>query len=133
MLHLTKVAFGCTSFDDLVDHMAARVAARRPVELTTRNCPKRLSELAGGSLYWILKHQLVARSALLGFAPNDEGRWTISLDPELVLVQPQPRRAHQGWRYLEADAAPRDAEVAGAGSAVLPRELAAELRDIGLF
>ena len=37
----------------------------------------------------------------------------IMLDPKLVMVRPTPRRAFQGWRYLEAGDAPPDLDSAG--------------------
>ena len=129
-LHLTKVAFGTTGVEDLRERLAAR-GRLGPVALTTRYLPKRHEEIAGsGSLFWILKHQLVARSPILGFAEAEGGRTAILLDPALVLVTPQPKRAHQGWRYLEDKDAPADL---GTGEmASLPAELAGKLAELGL-
>jgi hypothetical protein len=108
MLHLTKVAFGVTSVDHLAERLRARAEAG-PVSLTTRYLPKRHEEVAGrGSLFWIHKHMLVARSPILGFGEAEGGRVAILLDPALRLVAARPKRAHQGWRYLEADEAPGD-------------------------
>jgi len=107
-LHLTKVAFGSTSYDVLAERLEARVVAG-PLFLTTRYLPKRHEEIAGqGSLFWIIKHALVARSAITGFGEAEDGRVAIHLGPALVRVQPRPKRAHQGWRYLEAGDAPLD-------------------------
>lgn len=78
------------------------------VRLTTRYRPRREAELKDGSLFWIIRHMLVARSQLLGFEEADEGRANILVSPVLVRVEPRPRRAHQGWRYLEAADAPGD-------------------------
>jgi hypothetical protein len=127
-LHLTKVAFGTTSVEHLRDRLAAR--APGPVALTTRYLPKRHAEIVGGSLFWILKHQLVARSPILGFGEAEGGRTAILLDPALVLVSPVPKRAHQGWRYLEDENAPRD--LGGGDMASLPPELAGKLAELGL-
>lgn len=129
-LHLTKVAFGTTG----VEHLRERLADRGrlgPAALTTRYLPKRHEEIAGtGSLFWILKHQLVARSPILGFAEAESGRTAILLDPALVLVAPQPKRAHQGWRYLDDKDAPADL---GTGEmASLPADLAGKLAELGL-
>ena len=57
-LHLTKIAFGAKSYADIEGWFANRPR----VSLTTRYCPKRVEELAGGSLYWIHEHAIVARS-----------------------------------------------------------------------
>lgn len=129
-LHLTKVAFGTTG----VEHLRERLADRGrlgPVALTTRYLPKRHEEIAGtGSLFWIFKHQLVARSPILGFAEAEGGRTAILLDPALVLVAPQPKRAHQGWRYLDDKDAPADLGTGDMAS--LPPELAGKLAELGL-
>jgi len=129
-LHLTKVAFGTTG----VEHLRERLADRGrlgPVALTTRYLPKRHEEIAGsGSLFWIYKHQLVARSPILGFAEAEGGRTAILLDPALVLVTPQPKRAHQGWRYLEDKDAPADLGTGDMAS--LPADLAGKLAELGL-
>ena len=131
-LHLTKVAFGATSLDHLIDRLAAR-AALGPIALTTRYLPKRHAEIAGqGSLYWIVKHQLVARSAITGFGEAEGGRVSILLAPDLVLVEVRPKRAHQGWRYLEPSDAPRDLGAI-TGDTALPPRLAGELAALGLI
>lgn len=131
-LHLTKVAFGCDSVDFLRARLEAR-AALGGVSLTTRYLPKRHDEIAGGSLYWILKHQLVGRSPILGFGEAEGGRTAILLEPRLVLVQARPKRAHQGWRYLEAEDAPADLGAGEGDLAELPPGLMRELARLGLL
>lgn len=133
-LHLTKVAFGNPS----VEHLAERLRLRGVggiAEITTRFLPKRHAEIAGqGSLYWIIKHQLVARSPILGFGEAEGGRVAIRIDPELVLVQARRKRAHQGWRYLEHDAAPADLGGGDAeGVGALPPTLQGELAELALI
>ncbi len=130
-LHLTKVAFAI----DHVEHLAERLAARHAAgeALTTRFLPKRVAELEGGSLFWILKHRLVARSPILGFGEAEGGRVAIHLGPKLVLVEGRPKRAHQGWRYLEDADAPADLGGAGTGADELPPKLIGELLALGLL
>ena len=132
MLHLTKVAVGCTSVDVLAAHHAARAASEGAAYCLTRYRPTRHAELAGGSLFWIIKHMLVARQAITGVAMVETAWGTkcrIGLATAPVLVRPTPRRAHQGWRYLSGDDAPTDlgdiADPAGAVPAAMLRELAA--------
>ncbi len=130
-LHLTKIAFGCESAEDL----AARLAQRSPegeVRLTTRYAPKRMEELAGGSLYWIHSHMLVGRSPLIGFEDNGEGRWWLKIEPRLIPVLPAPKRAHQGWRYLADEDAPRDLIEGETSGDTLPAGMAMELGRLGL-
>ncbi len=132
-LHLTKVAFGAES----VDHLAERLRLRGeegPVFLTTRYLPKRHEEVAGqGSIFWILKHQLIARSPILGFGDAEEGRVAIHIDPKLVLVQARPKRAHQGWRYLEGADAPLDLGGDATGLDVMPPALMTKLAELALI
>lgn len=127
-LHMTKIAFGAKSWDDL----AGWYRDRDEIKLTTRYLPKRHEEMAGGSLYWILNHALVARSPIQGFSKTEDGRWHINLEPRLIRVDPLPKRAHQGWRYLAEDKAPRDlAEGEDVGDA-LPGRLQLKLQKLGL-
>ena len=51
-LHLTKIAFGAKSFDDI----ESWYAGRRSPHLTTKYRPTRWKECIGGSLYWIHQH-----------------------------------------------------------------------------
>lgn len=127
-LHMTKIAFGAKSFADL----AGWYQNRREIRLTTRHLPKRHEEMVGGSLYWILDHALVARSEILGFEQTPEGRWWIQLEPTLIRVESRPKRAHQGWRYLEADNAPRDLADGEDTSDAIPGKLLGKLQKLGL-
>ncbi|RHW18676.1 DUF1489 family protein [Sphingomonas gilva] len=130
-LHLTKVAYGHPSLPELEAVVALR-AAQGGLVLTTRYLPKRHAEIAGGSLYWIIKHQLVARSPILRFGEAEGGRTAIHLEPRLILVAARPKRAHQGWRYLEDKDAPPD--LGGdSGTADMPHRLVGELAAIGLL
>ena len=132
-LHLTKVAFGVSSLEAFVARWAAR-ENDPPYELGTRYLPKRWEEIAGqGSLYWVLKHQLVARSLIVGFGELPGGRTAIRLDPHLVLVEARPKRAHQGWRYLEGTDAPRDLGSGSEGVGDLPPDMIGKLAELGLL
>ncbi len=137
-LHLTKVAFAITSVDHLAERLRERAAAG-PLLITTRYLPKRHEEVAGpradgsGSLFWILKHQLVARSPITGFGEAEGGRVAIFLEPELVLVEARPKRAHQGWRYLEHPDAPADLGSGAGGLGALPPALVGRLAELALI
>lgn len=131
-LHMSKVAVGCASFDALRRRQADRLADG-VVPIVTRFRPKRADELVGGSIFWIVQHRLTARQAILGFADREEDRRTIiRLDPELVPVRPQAKRAHQGWRYLPPQDAPGDLSN-GDGAAVLPSDLSRALAALALI
>ncbi len=131
-LHLTKVAFGHDSLDSLVERVALR-AAEGGLTLTTRYLPKRHAEIADGSLYWIIRHQLVARSPILSFGEAEGGRVAIELEPRLVLIQARRKRAHQGWRYLEGTDAPPDLGGALEGIAEMPPTLVGRLTELALL
>ncbi|MBP6030252.1 MAG: DUF1489 domain-containing protein [Sphingobium sp.] len=132
-LHLTKIAFGCDSVADLTARLQRRAEEEHgEAHLTTRYAPKRMDELVGGSLYWIHGGLIVGRSPLIGFEDNKAGRYWLKIEPRLIPVVPAPKRAHQGWRYLEEKDAPRDlgdGELAGDS---LPAMMAAELGRLGL-
>jgi hypothetical protein len=132
MLHMTRVAFGAENYEALVSRISAHMAVG-VVKLTTRYRPKRHEELIGGSLYWIIKHRLVARSEILEFGDAEDGRTHIVIAAKLVPVEIIPRRAHQGWRYLEEKDAPPDLVDGQVGGDPLPPGLNAELSDLGLM
>jgi hypothetical protein len=130
-LHITKIAFRSESAETLRAWLESH-AGEGEARLTTRYLPKRIEEMAGGSLYWILGNQLVGRSPILGFAERPDGKHWLRLAPTLIAVVPRPKRAHQGWRYLSDADAPQDLAGATDGEA-LPGEMAAELGKLGLL
>ena len=137
-LNLTKIAYGCESLDILAARLAVRAETEGELRMTTRYLPKRHAEMAGGSLYWIIRHALVARSPLIGFAEAEDGtesnkRTIIRLEPRLIPVRPRPKRAHQGWRYLEAKDAPEDLGTGAPDLAALPPALLGELEALALL
>ena len=93
--------------------------------------PKRAAELIGGSLYWIVKHRLVACQEILRFEDREDGRIDIVCSAELAAISPMARRAHQGWRYLENDVAPTASDD-GSGLAELPPQLYGRLAALAL-
>ena len=130
-LHLTKVAFACRDVDVLQQRVAAR-AAGGELRVATRMRPKRAAELIGGSLYWIVKHRLVACQQILRFDDRDDGRIDIVCSADLLAVPPRPRRAHKGWRYLEDADAPRPGDADASGLTELPPQLYGRLAALAL-
>jgi hypothetical protein len=96
-LHLTKVAFGCRTLDALEKRVAARTRDGE-VRVVTRMRPKRCVEVICGSLYWIVKHRLVACQQILRFDDRADGRIDIVCSGERVQFSDQRNRAHQGGR-----------------------------------
>jgi hypothetical protein len=129
-LHLTKVAVGCASLEALQNRIARRVSGG-VVRIPTRMRPKRMEELLGGSLHWIVKHRIIARQQILRFDDRSDGRIDIVCSAELVVVPPRPKRAHQGWRYLEEGDAP-GGEDDGSGLGELPPRLYGKLAALAL-
>ena len=129
-VHLRKVAFACRDLDMLKLRIAAR-AAGGELRVATRMRPKRAAELVGGSLYWIVKHRLVACQQILRFEDREDGRIDIVCSAELVAICPAPRRAHQGWRYLDDVDAPAG-EDDGSGLGALPPHLYGKLASLAL-
>ncbi|MGH6827853.1 MAG: DUF1489 family protein [Rhizomicrobium sp.] len=142
MLHLIKLCVGVDSLNELSgwqkDRLRQKRAKGQKAELIhiTRQRPKRAEELlAGGSLYWVIKGQIIARQRLLELrkmSRNGIPHCGLVYDKRLVPVRLRPRRAFQGWRYLEAKDAPPDiADVKGAEG--LPDALTRELAVLGLL
>lgn len=132
-LHISKVAVGCGHVDALRERQRARLRDGH-VPIVTRFMPKRADELVGGSLYWIIKHRFTVRQTILGFAVSEvDQRTIIRLEPALIAVEAQPRRAHQGWRYLPEADVPGDLHGEADGLALLPPLLAQELVELALL
>jgi hypothetical protein len=137
-VHLSRPAVGIDSLEHFHEVIEARAERGDPdtTWITTRNAPKRADELCdGGSVYWIIKRHFVARQKVLRVEKldDDNGRsyCMIYLAADLVHTVPQPRRAHQGWRYLNVADAPADLPRGSGGD--LSPEMAAELKDLGLL
>jgi hypothetical protein len=104
----------------------------------TRQMPRRADELkAGGSIYWVIKGVIQVRQRLLDLKEvrGDDGirRCDLILDPQLVPTRPRPRRAFQGWRYLDGEDAPADLDLRGADVEEMPAEMKQELIELGLL
>src|SRR5215469_5420405 len=142
-LHLIKLCVGADSVQDLEAWIkqklkALKKGAKREHIHTTRMVPKRADELTdGGSLYWVIRGQITCRERIVDVRPfvdkDGIGRCRLVLDGKLVLVEPRPRAAFQGWRYLEVKEAPRDLSRAAPGAARMPEAMRRELRELGLL
>jgi hypothetical protein len=143
-LHLIKLCVGCDSVSDLEDWIRHKLKdkkrrGQKPEHIhTTRMVPKRAAELtSGGSLYWVIRGQITCRERILDVRPfidkDGIGRCRVVLDGKVVLVEPRPRAAFQGWRYLEAKEAPRDLSRAAPGAVRMPETMRRELRELGLL
>ncbi|MGZ3275498.1 MAG: DUF1489 family protein [Caulobacteraceae bacterium] len=133
-LHLIKLVVGCDTVEDLIAWRTPQ--AGEPWILKTRQTPKRAAELLdGGSVYRVFKGLVLCRQRILDINTVGEGqaaRCHVTLDEEVVLTQPLPRRPFQGWRYFEGKDAPEDLASPGDQAAV-PQDLAVMLREIGAW
>lgn len=143
-VHLVKFAVGIESVAELAERQRlrlkeARAAGGQPrLRHITRSRPRRFEELLdGGSIYWVIKRVIRVRQAIIGIEPAEDGtsrpKCALVLDRRLVPVERRPRRPFQGWRYLEAAAAPPDAPAIADGVDDLPDGMAEELRSLGLL
>jgi len=143
-LHLIKLCVGADSVRDLKDWISDRLKEKRsrgekPEHIhRTRMVPKRAAELIdGGSLYWVIRGEVMCRQRIRDVRPfvdkDGVGRCGLVLDPKVVLVEPRPYRAFQGWRYLPAKDAPRDLDKVAKGAAAMPEAMRRELRELGLM
>lgn len=132
---MIKLVVGCDTIEDLLDWRTAHSGPNEPWILRTRQTPKRAAEMVdGGSVYRVFRGVILCRQRILAIDTVGEGvsaRCEVTLDPQLVRVAPTPRRAFQGWRYLEAKDAPGDLDEAAFGE--VPAELARQLREVGAW
>ena len=142
-LHLIKLCVGADSVADLEawikQKLKAKKSGQKPEHIhTTRMVPKRSEELIdGGSLFWVIRGQIACRERIVDIRPFTDkdgiGRCRVVLDGKVTLVEPRPRSAFQGWRYLEVKEAPRDLARAAPGAARMPETMRRELQELGLL
>jgi hypothetical protein len=134
-LHLVKLCVGVQSVDELRDWRIAERRRGNAAVCRTRQTPRRGAECAaGGSLYWVIRGAVLCRQPILSvntFGDGPASRCEIALGPEVILTEPQPRRAFQGWRYLTLADAPVD--LVASNDADLPTEVRLALREIGAW
>lgn len=133
-LHMIKLCVGASTVEELLDWQRHREPSG-PWIMRTRMTPKRADELTdGGSLYRVFKGVILCRQAILEVNTVGQGvnaRCEVTLDPTPVRVTPTPRRAFQGWRYLDPKDAPPDLPQDTFGD--VPSELARRLREVGAW
>ncbi len=141
-VHLIKLSVGSDSLADLVSWQKQRLADMKKKGMkpelvhVTRHMPKRADDvLDGGSIYWVVKGRIVARQKLLELRALDKDgvpHCGLVYDKKVVPVEWQPRRAFQGWRYLDPKDAPADRDPRQDDDD-MPEEMRQELKAIGLL
>jgi hypothetical protein len=134
--HLIKLCVGAEKVEDLIEWQEARHGKEAATHVT-RMWPKREDEiLDGGSLYWVFKGLVLARQKVVSLSEviGADGirRCAIGLDRAVIRTEAMPRRAFQGWRYLDPKGAPEDLPQDRPREEPLPRELMAALTEMGL-
>lgn len=143
-LHILKLCVGCDSIRDLEEWIEETQALNRrlgrPEEQihTTRMVPKNRDAIVGaGSLYWVIKGQVMCREVIMDIRPFTDpdgiGRCHLVLKPEVIPVEPRPCRPFQGWRYLQDKDKPRDLSLDGGDLGAMPEEMRRELAGLGLL
>jgi hypothetical protein len=132
-LHLVKLCVGVSEVAELRQWIRNVRKGLDTLDHTTRMFPKRRDEiLAGGSLYWVIRGMILCRQPIADLVAvtgaDGIGRCRIDFKPRIILVRPAPRRAFQGWRYLNGEDAPPDLKTGIAAkdmSEAMRRDLAA--------
>ena len=131
-IHIMKLCVGCDSLTQLRQWEAMRGAIST---IHTRNAPTRKAELIrSGSLYWVIKGVITCRRKIVSIEPHigENGpQYLIGLDTFHYATEAQPRRAFQGWRYLNPEDAPRDIDHSEEGD--LPNHMVQALKSEGLW
>lgn len=141
-INILKLCVGADSVEDLAAWQIEQIKRAKKAKLDprpvcgTRMWPKRVEEvLAGGSLYWVIKGVVSVRQRIVAIddvTDNHGQRCGLYLDSHLHRTVPQPRRAFQGWRYLDPKDAPADLGEAQ-GGADLPEHLRRQLVELGAW
>lgn len=105
---------------------------------TSRRPARQKELLDGGSVYWIVKNQVQCRQDIWDIKEvhddqDSKPSYLLLCNPALIRTEGLPRRAFQGWRYLEPDAAPRDLGALAAGDVPPPDDMEPDLRAAGLL
>src|SRR3990172_7005836 len=143
-VHLIKLCVGVETAKELAEWQDERLKSLKRAGKTpehrhrTLQTPRRRDEvLDGGSLYWVIKGFVLVRQRVLDLKADvkDDGTACcgIVLDPELVATRPHPRRAFQGWRYIDAIDVPPDVQGFEDGADGRPRAMPEALRELRLI
>ncbi len=136
-LNLLKLCVGVSEIEELDSWVKDCSQGRGTLDHVTRMFPKRKDEiLPRGSLFWVMRGMILCRQpiAALEEVTGSDGivRCRILFKPQVIPVRPVPKRAFQGWRYLEeADSPPdlpKSARVDG-----MPEKMRRELGELGLL
>ena len=136
-LHLVKLCVGVSAVQEMRNWAKIARGSGEVCDHVTRMFPRRKDLIVpGGSLYWVIKGMILCRQPIadLEGITGEDGieRCRIVFKPQIILVRPTPRRAFQGWRYLEAADCPADLTKCET-KADLPEQMRRDLAELGLL
>ncbi len=137
-LNLIKLCVGVSEVEEMDSWVKINKHNSDALEHVTRMFPRRKDEiLGGGSLYWVIRGLILCRQPIddLEAIVGSDGiqRCRIVFKPKIIRVRPTPRRAFQGWRYLDAADVPPDLKKGESGAADLPEAMRRDLASLGLL
>ena len=136
-LHLVKLCVGVSGVQEMRNWAKIAQGSSEICDHVTRMFPRRGNEiLPHGSLYWVIKGMILCRQPIadLKGVTGADGieRCRIVFEPQIILVRPSPRRAFQGWRYLDEADCPADL-TKGQTRANFPEQMRRDLAALGLL
>lgn len=136
-LNILKLCVGVSEIEELESWLKECRAGRDTLDHVTRMFPKRKDEIVpGGSLYWVMRGMVLCRQPIAALEPvtGADGieRCRIVFRPQIIAVRPIPKRAFQGWRYLEEADAPPDLPKSARAEG-MPEKMRRELAELGLL
>ncbi len=137
ILNLVKLCVGVSEIEELESWVKDCRAGRDTLDHVTRMFPRRKAEiLPGGSLYWVIRGMILCRQPIAGLeaVTGADGieRCRIAFKPQIIPVRPTPKRAFQGWRYLDAADSPPDLPKSMKAQG-MPERMRRELAELGLL
>ena len=137
-LNLIKLCVGVSEVEEMNAWVAMCKGGRDTLDHVTRMFPRRKDEiLPDGSLYWVIKGMIMCRQPIADLETIVGGdgieRCRIVFKPQIIRVRPTPRRAFQGWRYLEQADVPPDLKKVEMATADMPETMRRELASLGLL
>ena len=143
-VNLVKLCVGAENVSDLVTRQTQKKTTisntndRPKIIHVTRMWPKREKELtSGGSIYWVFKGLILARQEIEGLqeikGADGIKRCGLILSRKIFRTEPKPKRAFQGWRYLQKSDSPKDLGRYSLEENELPRNMQLELTKLGIL
>ena len=136
-LNLVKLCVGVSELSQMDQWLKDVENGLETLDHVTRMFPRRKAEmLPGASLYWVIRGMILCRQPIADLEEiiGSDGikRCRIVFEPKIIPVRPVPRRAFQGWRYLEEKDSPPDLNYSAKASGI-SEKMRRELGELGLL